>query len=141
MGNTTPTPVASIDPTLGTARQYVQYVHEKQRLEASLKLVKEQMDELEPRVLDHMANNGVQRMTVDGITLHIRRELWARATSPEAPDVLRAHDLGFMARETVNAQTLSAWVREQDANGTPIPEAIAAVIAVAEVYKLGAVSA
>jgi hypothetical protein len=86
----------------------------------------------------------VQRTTIDGQTVWLDRKLWASAAGPELTNALKAAGFAAMVKETVNGQTLSAWVREFDPEAQLGPEEVIAklpsvvqpYVKVAEVYKL-----
>lgn len=90
----------------------------KRQVEDDEKAVKARLDEIEPLLIERMLANDNPRATVLGITIHIRRELWAsavdvmglkkwlgrnKATVPNADTIVK---------ESANTQTLSAMTRE-----------------------------
>jgi len=75
--------------------------------------LKEQRREVEARIIASMEKAGVQRVTQDGHTVYIRRELWASAPGPEGVSTLKEAGYEEFIREGVVSQSLSAWVRER----------------------------
>jgi len=106
--------------------------------------LKKQRAALEATLLDSFRQDGVQRVTQGGRTVWLDRKLWASAAGPELPQALKLAGFPAMVRETVNGQTLSAWVREFDPEAelspeeviTKLPEAVQPFVKIAEVYKL-----
>lgn len=106
--------------------------------------LKKQRATLEATLLDSFRQDGVQRVTQGGRTVWLDRKLWASTAGPELPQALKAAGFPAMVKETVNGQTLSAWVREFDPDAELSPEEVVAklptevqpYVRIAEVYKL-----
>lgn len=124
------------------AKRWVALREQKLRLEAELKRVKSDMSDLEADVLEDLADEGIQRFTIDGTTLYQRRLLKAnRHPDAEMQDLVAALDTvgqGHLASQTVNANTLSAWVRELEDAGEELPDEVDDLIVVHEIFQLGA---
>lgn len=115
--------------------------------EDEIETLKEKRRALEERLIDNMTQAGLQRVTVDGVTVYIDRKLWAGANGEGMPALvaaLREEGLDEMVTESAGAQRLSAWVREHDPQKcdspevvvSRLPERIRPFIRVSEVYKL-----
>jgi len=134
-----------------TLRQYIRLTTERRALKDKDDELKTLIAAVEEQLLSQFQQDGVQRMTCDGHTVHLRRELWASAggDTPGLVAALKAAGLGDLCTETVQAQRLSAWVREFDPQKCLAPEAIVnqlpeevrPAITVSEVFKLGVRSA
>jgi hypothetical protein len=78
--------------------------------------LKEQLALLEAQLLERFENAGQQSFkSKQGVTVYIHRQLWAGAADGNAAllmETLRAEGLGVLVKESVNTQTLSAYVRE-----------------------------
>lgn len=129
--------------------EYVELIHRKRELESQLRQVKEQLGEtegsgpgaMERRALEYFGQNGVQSLKLNGMTLYVNRQLWAHAKDGDFVAgclALKEAGLGDFVAERFNVQSLSAWVRERDRNGEPLPEAFKDRIEVSEVFRLGA---
>lgn len=118
-------------------------------------LLAEERRQLVKELLDEFSQEGIQRTTIDGRTVCIRREVRASAggedVQPGEPGdmpgliaALREAGLDDMVGETVSASTLGAWVREfdPDSNLVPseiiakLPEPVRIAIRVTETYDL-----
>jgi hypothetical protein len=90
----------------------------KRENEAEAEKIKARLDEIEPLLINRMIDNETQRQTVQGITVYLRRELWASATSVLGLKRWLAYNrklvpnASSIVKPTANTQTLSALVRE-----------------------------
>jgi len=86
---------------------------------------------LEQRLLDEWADKGQQSANIAGFTVYITTDFFCNKRSGVAmPDVCRLLEnsgLGNMVSPAYNAQSLKAWVKEHEGEGT-IPEDLAAVL-------------
>lgn len=122
----------------------------KAAIDAELKGIKARLADLEPRLLEFMTEMGMQSIKAGGRTFYIHRQLWAGKLADADPhqfaEIMRALGLGDMVKESVNAQTLSSWVREQaaelDGAATPeeivaaLPEELRGIVKISEVYSV-----
>ena len=108
----------------------------KRCIEADLRIVQDKINTLVPIVLDSMLTDGIQHIRMaNGITLHIHKQLWARAKDGDmaaAAAALKEIGLGEFVKESFNVQTLSAYVRERERENEPLPEEFIAHIDVQE---------
>lgn len=97
----------------------------------------------EEQLIEYMLDAGTESIRIvlpDGSkkTVFIRNEVWASALDV---DTLRNHpDTAGLVKETVNGQTLSAWVREldRDDDGQPIlPDELREAIKVSTPIRIG----
>lgn len=99
-------------------KQYAELYNTKQRLKEEIKHIDEKLKELQDVVSNYFAESGVDRETVDGNTLALRRTLWAGRRADEVSpgefaDLLKGHpELAQYARESCDTQGLSAFIRE-----------------------------
>lgn len=97
---------------------------------------------LSETLVDQFADAGVQNVKTPQGTLYLHRSVSASLAVPEGmtPEqvfmTLQAHGLGWLVKETVNPQTLSAWVRERDKAGEPLPEGLAEIVRPFEKYTV-----
>ena len=122
--------------------EYAIQMDERNRLEAELSAVKKRLADLEPDVLKWFEAQGLSSAKLsDGRTIYLRRELWAgRADgvdNEEACSALIASGLTDLVEPHYNVNTLSAYLRELDKNGDPLPPPMQGKIIVREVFKVG----
>ena len=96
-------------------KQYVNLHAKKTKLEAELASVKEKLTELEPFILEQFEKAGIQNMKVGDWKPYVHSQIWASVdkSNPRAMEILKANGLADLVSETVNSQSLSAYVREQ----------------------------
>lgn len=125
-------------------KEFIGLEQQKDELEARLKRVTSRLKQLEQPLLDWFGQLGLQRVTIDDRTAYVHRQLWASAKDGDTQgvcDALKDCQLADLVRERFNTNTLSAYVREQDRAGEPLPSALAAVLTVSEVFSLRCVKA
>ena len=109
----------------------------KQELEE----LQEAANALKEEMLAALASSGLTSVKYQGFTVYVHESIFASLVSCEddeepkgaAIKALKDNGLGWMVKETVASQTLSAWVREQetdDAEMPKLPEAVASHIKV-----------
>ncbi len=137
------------------ARRFAQATREKRQAQELIRVLDAELTELQGRLLGSagepglMRKAGVSRITVDGMTVHVRRELWARAAPGREEEACRALaecGLGVYASPAVRTSSLSAFVREVVGVNSPdeadLPEPFkVGLLVISEVFKLGVTGA
>lgn len=109
---------------------------EKERHEDALKGINAEIDVITQRVLDRWSEEGVSSMKVDGTTVYLRRSIYARVLDREhVVEALR--EAGLDAMLTPNTNTLSAWLREKEEAGEPLPPSLEGIVGTFERFALG----
>lgn len=115
----------------------------KSALEEELDEVKKAIAELDAQIQESFIDEGVQNIKVDGHTVFLYRQVWAKKVDPEMDsqficDALGAAGLGDFVKEGYNSQTLSSWLREQEQpDGTfSLPPELEGVIEAAPKYEI-----
>jgi len=93
-------------------KKYAELTKEKTRLNAELNKVKQEMKEIEEEVLEYFAENGIDNIKVNGLTLYPKSQVWASAKTDEELKVLIENGHADLVEEKVNTHSLSALVRE-----------------------------
>ncbi len=113
----------------------------KQALEVELKQVNADIDNTDWRLSNLMAETETQNFTRAGTMFCLTSTTRASAApdrKDELFDALRAEGFGSMVYETVNANSLSAFVKEQMAeNGYALPEWLDGLVKVFEKTTVG----
>ena len=113
--------------------------------EDRVKQVKNTIDGLERAIDDHMIRNGIQNIRVDGVTIYVSKQRWAKIENKElAPELLKNLDekygTAIFVKEGIVSQSLSAWIRERlddsDGEALGLPPEFEGVIGCSEVVKI-----
>lgn len=118
-------------------RQYVALRQRVKELEAAAKGVKEEADSIEQRLLDEFAQEGVDRMTLDGITVYLKNDHYpAMKDGVDRAQVVAAlagneHSRGLVT-EGYNGNSFNAFIRELAGpeGDQPLPEYLADLVEV-----------
>jgi hypothetical protein len=95
-------------------REFVSLENRKKDLDAELKAVKQQLDDLEDALVPQFVEDGVQKMTVDGRTVSLTQDVYASPLNDreDVVDALKHSELGQYVAENYNSNSLTAFVRE-----------------------------
>lgn len=109
---------------------------EKDALEAQLKAVNAERDHITQSILDRWSEDGTQSIKLDGKTVYLRRSIYAKVLDREhVAEAMREAGLDSML--TPNTNTLSAWLREKEENGEPLPPGLDGIVGTYERFALG----
>jgi prefoldin subunit 5 len=136
------------DVALDMAAEFVQMTDELDELkrqqeviEGQIKELKARMQPVEKQLLETFAEAGVNNISIHGKLLYIHRQIWARPREgnyERACEVLKEIGLEQFVKETVNINTISAYVREQDELGGELPKRFDEAFKVDEDYQVRA---
>lgn len=123
-------------------RTYQRLRAEEDRLTAEGKAMKEEADRLEQELVEMFSEAGLQNLNVDGKTVYLGRKTFAQWKSGMDPEekraALRAAGHDELISETINANTLAAFVRELvDEGGPGMPPELADLLELGESYRIG----
>ena len=116
--------------------EYAALTEERRKLEAEVKRMAADLAAREEVLLEEFAKAGIQNIkTSAGQTVYLNREIFAKLVGDheEALDAFRQAGLGDFVKESVNAQTLRAYVREMD---EVLPEGLQPYIDITEVFRM-----
>jgi hypothetical protein len=120
-------------------KRFVALEKRRRQLEIEIDNIKSEAAELELRLLPQFELSGMERISIDGRTVYVERKLWAKAKNDDKPAVCKALKhcrLGDYVEETFNVNSLSAYIRELDREGQAVPDVLASVLDVNEIFKL-----
>ena len=113
----------------------------KKRLEDELKAVGLEIDRVDTSLAQRMSDTETQNFTRNGTMFCLISTTRASATAghkDELFEALRTAGYGDLVYETVNANSLSAFVKEQTTeNGDTLPEWLAGLVTVFEKTTVG----
>ena len=114
---------------------------EKKEAEQRVKDINAVLDEVEYRLAEMMADTETQNFTRNGTMFLLMNATRASATAgrkDELFEALRSAGYGDLVYETVNANSLSAFVKEQTTeNGDSLPQWLAGLVTVFEKTTVG----
>ena len=109
-------------------------------LDEKLDRLKQEIDAIEERLIEAMTESDTQNFTHSGTQFSIRTATRASAKAGKKSDLfyaLRREGYGDMITETVNANTLTAFVKEQrEANEGKLPDWMDDLISVYDEKKI-----
>lgn len=112
----------------------------KKELEDMLKEVNERIATVEEILSTRMLEEELQSFNRNGKTFYVQTKTFASAVPERKAELfqwLKDHGFGDMVTETVNANTLSAWVREQLEESESLPEGLEELVNVYEKTTVG----
>ena len=115
----------------------------KKELEAEGKALNAEIEDLDRRLSDAMAEQEVDRFSRNGSLFYLTSRLFAspRAGGKDAMiEALKAHGCGDLVTETVNANTLASFCKEQielSGEAEMLPEWLSAVVSTYEKTGVG----
>ncbi len=105
---------------------------ERRKLEDRLEAIKKERPPLEEILLEQWADRGQQNANVNGMTVYIAHDFFCtkkgEASTEQLLEVLKATGLERVIQLGYNASGLKAWVKEQLAAGSDIPEQLAGLL-------------
>lgn len=128
---------------LNLAKKVGDLIARKRSLEDDLRAVKDEIESLEPELLNEFLEAQMDRLQVPvgtgKITLYIHRIMWAKPKDGDREAVvatLKRCGLSDLVSENYNSSTLSAYVRERLADGEALQPTLDAVIETEEVVSI-----
>ena len=107
---------------------------QKDALEERLKEVNKQIEGADYQICELMTETKTQNFTRDGLTFYLTTRTRASALAEAKEDlynVLKARGYGDLITETINSNSLSAFVKEQvDQNDERLPEWLDGLVSV-----------
>ena len=130
-----------IEPTEATttelALEYALMEKDKAALELDIKRVKENMARVEKQLLNKFGNDGVKSIRTKEGLVYLHHGLWANCSDSAG---LRGTAWAWMVKGSVNANTLSATVRElpvDEETGDPIlPEEVKEHVSISDKWSV-----
>lgn len=118
-------------------QRFVTLSSEEKRLKEELEEIKKEKAKLEPFLLEAMAESSIGSMKILDKTIYIDRRLWAKYEDRgKAIEALKKAGYSSYVTETFNSNSLSALIREFEANGEGFPKEFDGAITKNEVFKL-----
>ena len=126
-------------------RHFIKLLKLKKEFAKQVKENQTAINWIEPEIRNYFGDQGIERMTKDGMTIYIKRDLFA-AIKDDQDGVPYSHDqcvetlkmagLGLYCEEKVKISGLTAYFRELDEDETDIPDNLREKFEVKEVFKM-----
>ena len=116
--------------------EYAALTDKRRNLEAEVKKLASELVVREERLVEAFAQAGIQNIkTAAGQTVYLNREVFAKLIGDhkKALTAFRRAGLADFVKETVNANTLRAYVREMD---EVLPKGLQPYVDITEVYRM-----
>ena len=116
--------------------EYAQKTEQRRKLDAESKRLATEIAALDEKLVEQFAQAGIQNIkTAAGQTVYLNREVFAKLVGDhkKALTAFRRAGLADFVKETVNAQTLRAYVREMD---EVLPKGLQPYVDITEVYRM-----
>ena len=109
----------------------------RKELKADLDTLNKERAAIEAKILDIWEREGTSSQKVDGSTIYLSSQKWAKPLDGNRQAVVQAlESLGMDDFVNFNTQSLSGYCREQEREGLELPEALAAVLEFSEDWKV-----
>ena len=111
---------------LQMADQYRTMQEQKKELDAQVKSLGEEIRKLDLALSDAMAEAELDRFSHNGTTFYLKSRLFASPAAGKQEAMikaLKANGYGSIVKESVNANTLASFIKEQrELTGKEVPE-------------------
>jgi hypothetical protein len=109
--------------------RFVQLDHERRKVEDRLDAIKKEQTALQERILDEWADRGQQSAKVGGLSVYVAHEFYcskrSEVSTEQLIEILKSAGLDRCVQVGYNASSLKAFVKEQIAGGSELPETLA----------------
>ena len=116
--------------------EFADLTEQRRKLEVEVKKLATDLAAREERLVEEFGQAGIQNIkTKTGETVYLNREVFAKLVGDQkkAYTAFRRAGLGDFVKETLNAQTLRAWVREVD---EVLPKGLQPYVDITEIYRM-----
>ena len=116
--------------------EYAQKTEQRRKMEAEVKRLATDLAALDEKLVEAFAQAGIQNIkTAAGQTVYLNREVFAKLIGDhkKALTAFRRAGLADFVKETVNANTLRAYVREMD---EVLPRGLQPYVDITEVFRM-----
>lgn len=132
--------VGTADDMLSLADRLQSLRNRKKQLEEETKAVNAEIEETEAKLANLMLEQEVQHFTRNGQLFYLSTRTYASPVADRKEELyawLKEHGYGDLVQETVNANRLAAFVREQLDEADELPEGLRDMVSVFEKTTVG----
>ena len=126
-------------------RHFIKLLKLKKEFARQVKENQTAINWIEPEIRNYFGDQGIERMTKDGMTIYIKRDLFAAIKNDqdgipyshdECVETLKMAGLDSYCEEKVKISSLTSYFRELDQDETAIPDCLQGKFEVKEVFKM-----
>lgn len=120
-------------------KKYVALEERRRLNKAEADELQEELSSLEKQLLNQFSLTDMTQARVSDMTVYVERKLFAQVADGDrarAIKALRSAKLNEFVKADFNLNAVSAWIREREAEGRPLPKSMAQAFNVAEVFRL-----
>lgn len=104
-------------------RRFKDLTLELREKKVEIENLKKTVSVLSTELVDQFVEDGMQKTTIDGVTIHLHNQTVTYVRDQDAAaKYLARRKLTAICPRRVNHQTISAWVRERIANDEDLPK-------------------
>ncbi len=132
--------VGTADDMFSLADRLKDLKQHKKELESEIKALNAEIEETEAKLAELMLEEEMQNFTRNGRMFYLNTKVYASAVAERKAELyewLKENGYGDLVYETVNANRLAAFVREQLEEAGELPEGLAGVVNVFEKTTVG----
>jgi hypothetical protein len=132
--------VGTVDDIFSLADRLQKLKEHKKQLEDETKSVNAEIEEVETQLAGLMVDQEMQNFTRNGRMFYLNTKVYASAVAERKAELyewLKKNGYGDLVYETVNANSLAAFVREQLEEADELPEGLAEMVNVFEKTTVG----
>jgi len=132
--------VGTADDIFSLADRLQGLKQQKSQLEDEIKAVNAEISETESKVAGLMLEEEMQNFTRNGLIFYLSTKIYASAVADRKEELfawLKENGYGDLVYETVNANSLAAFIREQLEEVEELPEELAKLVNVYEKTTVG----
>lgn len=120
--------------------EYIDLLDQVKFADNKVAIIKERISELEPQIIEQMAEMGLDQIKMKGKLLYLHQKIypkWKIDDKRVAIQALKDAGLGDFCPESIIASKMAAYLQELYDNNDPIPESLADVVDFNPVNKIG----
>lgn len=120
-------------------QELLDLVEKKKNLNMELKDTQERINQLEPWVVDHLAENDVDGLKLNGKSIYVQHRVFTKVigSKDEAIRALKEAGLDEYVAENFNRRSLDGYIGELIKNGEELPPEFEERIGFSEDFKVG----
>ena len=121
--------------------QYLTLHRRRVLLKEELKDLNQEMEPIENQILTQFQEEEIDKLSIGGFKLYVHEDITATVLTPKDDPTtfhkaIRRAKLGYMIKESINAQTLKAYIRERMSQDQPLPKSIEPLLEILPVYSI-----